>query len=92
MKKIKYFLLSFMLTFLTFNCAIGYSSQKILNIFAWGGEIPQNLIEEFERTEKIKVNFSSFDSNETLLAKLDSSNLSIYFAKKIISLYKRYSL
>lgn len=74
MNKIKLIFFSFMLIFLTFNCAIGYSSQKILNIFAWGGEIPQNLIDEFERTEKIKVNFSSFESNETLLAKLDSSN------------------
>jgi spermidine/putrescine transport system substrate-binding protein len=43
-----------------------------LNIFTWGGEIPSKVIRQFEKESKIKVNLSTFDSNETLYAKLKS--------------------
>jgi spermidine/putrescine transport system substrate-binding protein len=45
-----------------------------LNIFAWGSEVPDSLIQKFERQTGIKINFSTYDSNEAMLAKLDFSN------------------
>lgn len=53
-------------------------AKKIVNVYAWGGEIPKNVIQQFERETGIVVNFSTYDSNETMYAKLRSSKQSIY--------------
>ncbi len=53
-------------------CPLTYASN-ILNVYVWGGEIPAELIKRFEKTTKIKVNFSTYDSNEVLFAKLKTS-------------------
>lgn len=45
-------------------------AQGVLNIYAWGGVIPSKLIHQFEIKENVKVNFSTFDSNEMMYAKL----------------------
>ena len=64
------------------TCLIFLSSplfaNKIVNIYAWGGEIPKHVIQQFERETGISVNFSTYDSNETMYAKLRSSKQSIY--------------
>jgi len=46
------------------------SSDNILNIYIWSGDLPDSVIKQFERETGIKVNYSSYDSNETLYAKL----------------------
>lgn len=53
-------------------------AHKTLNIYAWGGEIPKNLIQQFERETHIKVNLSTFDNNETLYAKLKATPNPMY--------------
>ena len=53
-------------------------AKKVVNVYAWGGEIPRHVIQAFERETGIDVNFSTYDSNEILYAKLRSSNQSIY--------------
>ena len=53
-------------------------ANKIVNVYAWGGEIPKKVIQAFERESGITVNFSTYDSNETMYAKLRSSKQSIY--------------
>lgn len=53
-------------------------ANKVVNVYAWGGEIPKHVIQSFERETGIHVNFSTYDSNEILYAKLRSSNQSIY--------------
>ena len=53
-------------------------ANKVVNVYAWGGEIPKRVIQAFERETGIHVNFSTYDSNEILYAKLRSSQKSIY--------------
>ena len=53
-------------------------ADKVVNIYAWGGEIPKQIIQQFEQETGIIVNFSTYDSNETMYAKLRSSKQSIY--------------
>lgn len=53
-------------------------AAKTLNLYAWGGEIPKTLIQEFEHETGIKVNLSTYDSNETLYAKLKATPHAMY--------------
>lgn len=53
-------------------------ANKVVNVYAWGGEIPQHVLQEFKRDTGITVNFSTYDNNETMYAKLRSSQQSIY--------------
>jgi spermidine/putrescine transport system substrate-binding protein len=57
---------------LIIHSALGFA-QKKLEIAAWGGEIPQSLIRQFEKETGIKVYLSTFESNENLIIKLKSS-------------------
>ena len=65
-------------------------SQATVNVYAWGGEIPFALIQKFERETNIKVNYSAFESNEILYAKLKANSdydvilPSSYLLKKLI--------
>jgi spermidine/putrescine transport system permease protein len=56
--------------------AIGGQSHKAkggeLNVFIWSNYLPDNVVEEFERNYDAKVNIELYDSNEALLAKLQS--------------------
>lgn len=47
--------------------------KKILNLYTWSGVIPDFIIQQFEKETGIKVNFSTYDSNEVLYAKLKTS-------------------
>ncbi|KTD20398.1 spermidine/putrescine transport system substrate-binding protein [Legionella lansingensis] len=53
-------------------------AQRVVNVYAWGGEIPKKVIQQFEHQTGITVNFSTYDSNETMYAKLKASSKSIY--------------
>lgn len=53
-------------------------SNPVVNVYAWGGEIPKKVIQQFEQESGIKVNFSTYDSNETMYAKLKASQRTIY--------------
>jgi spermidine/putrescine transport system substrate-binding protein len=64
MKKIFTFLL--MLFFpLVLNAA-----TNTLNIYNWSGYLPIKILQQFEKETGIQVNYSTYDSNETLYAKL----------------------
>ncbi|MFJ3895687.1 MULTISPECIES: PotD/PotF family extracellular solute-binding protein [unclassified Streptomyces] len=47
---------------------------KNLNIYAWAGEIPDSVVKGFEKETGIKVTIDTFDSNETMTAKLSSGS------------------
>ncbi|NCT56784.1 MAG: spermidine/putrescine ABC transporter substrate-binding protein [Legionella sp.] len=53
-------------------------AAKTLNLYIWGGEIPKALIQTFEHETGIKVNLSTYDSNETLYAKLKATPHPMY--------------
>jgi spermidine/putrescine transport system substrate-binding protein len=47
-----------------------FAKENILNVYTWSEEIPEEIIKQFEKETGIKVNYSSFDSNEVMFAKL----------------------
>ena len=53
-----------------------FAAENTLNVYAWSGEVPDFAIQQFEKETGIKVNFSTYDSNEVMYAKLkaDKSN------------------
>jgi spermidine/putrescine transport system substrate-binding protein len=46
------------------------AAENIVNIYTWSEEIPHSVIVDFEKETGIKVNYSTFDSNEVMYAKL----------------------
>lgn len=59
-------------------CSSQCFSQQVLKIAAWGGEIPQALIHQFEKKTNIKVFLTTVESNESLLIKLKTAHQNIY--------------
>ena len=62
---------------LTFaGCSGGGTSgegDQVLNIFTWADYFPDDILEEFTEQTGIKVNYSTFESNEEMLMKLEST-------------------
>lgn len=60
---------------LFFGCTINLSlaQQKILNIYIWGNYLPNEVIQQFTKETKIRVNIAEYDNNETMFAKLKAS-------------------
>lgn len=48
------------------------ASAAELNIYAWSGEVPQEIIDDFSKETGIAVTFDTYDSNETMMAKLSA--------------------
>lgn len=53
-------------------------NAQVLNVYAWGGELPASLIQKFEAQTKIHVNYSTYDANETLYTKLKVSSNNVF--------------
>lgn len=47
-------------------------SKVVLNVFNWGEYIDKELLTKFEQETGIKVNYELFDTNESMLAKLET--------------------
>jgi ABC-type spermidine/putrescine transport system, permease component II len=47
-----------------------HGEKEQINIFNWSEYLPQSVIDKFEETYNVKVNYSTFSSNEEMLAKL----------------------
>ena len=47
-----------------------------LNVFIWSNYLPESVVEEFESRYNAKVNVELYDSNEALLARLQSGGVS----------------
>lgn len=50
----------------------GEKPQEELNVFNWSEYLPQSVIDKFQEKYNIKVNYSTFSSNEEMLAKLQA--------------------
>lgn len=50
--------------------SIAFSADNIVNVYTWAQEIPYFIIKKFEKETGIKVNYSTFDTNEAMFAKL----------------------
>lgn len=55
-----------------------HANDNIVNIFTWSEEIPSSVVRQFEKETGIKVNYSSYDSNEAMYAKLRTRKNSGY--------------
>lgn len=44
--------------------------DRVLNVYAWAGEIPDSIVQQFEKETGIKVNISTYENNEIMYAKL----------------------
>ena len=51
----------------------GTSASGELNLYTWEGMFPQEVLDAFTAETGIKVNYSSFDTDETMLAKLETA-------------------
>lgn len=70
----RHYLTQFLFLIIILNSAIFYSASyatdKILNLYAWTGEIPDHIVRLFENKTGIKVNLSTYENNEIMYAKL----------------------
>ena len=54
------------------------STNGELNLFIWTEYVPDEVIKDFEKEYGIKVNVSTFSSNEDMLAKVKSEDEGTY--------------
>lgn len=57
---------------LWFTCSIALADSNVVNVYNWADYMPSSVINQFEKETGIKVNYSEYDSNETMYAKLKS--------------------
>lgn len=50
-----------------------FAKQRIVNVYAWTGEIPESFLQQFEKETGIHVNFSTYPNNEIMYAKIRSN-------------------
>ena len=55
-----------------------HAAKKILNVYAWTGEVPEFVVRRFEKDTGIHVNFSTYENNEIMYAKVRASKNSGY--------------
>ncbi len=53
-----------------FSAQAVLAADNVVNVFTWAEEIPHSVIVQFEKETGIKVQYASFDSNESMYAKL----------------------
>jgi spermidine/putrescine transport system substrate-binding protein len=49
------------------------AADDILNVYNWSGYMPDSVLKQFTRETGIKINYSTYDSNETMYAKLKAN-------------------
>lgn len=49
------------------------SGSTELNLYTWEGMFPQDVLDDFTKQTGIKINYSNFDYDETMLAKLETT-------------------
>jgi len=47
-----------------------FANDNVVNVYTWSQEIPHSVIKQFQTETGIKVNYTAFDSNEAMYAKL----------------------
>lgn len=72
LKKDSLIKVSIILVFSLFSLT-SYADDKVLNVYNWSNYIPDSVLAEFTKETGIRVNYSTYDSNEALYAKLKSN-------------------
>lgn len=71
MKKVAYVAFA-LLSFFACGSRRDASGDRQVNLYVWSAYIPERTLQHFERETGIKLNFSTYDSNEALLEKMES--------------------
>lgn len=62
----------FWLTVAAFALPTFSASAEDLHIYAWADELPDEIIQDFQKETGVEVTVDTFDSNESLIAKLEA--------------------
>lgn len=55
-----------------------FAQDRMVNVYAWTGEIPDFIVRQFEDETGIKVNISTYENNEIMYAKLRAAKKAGY--------------
>jgi spermidine/putrescine transport system substrate-binding protein len=53
-------------------------ADQVLNVYNWSSYMPDDVIQQFEKETGININYSTYDSNETMYAKLKADPSAAY--------------
>ncbi len=59
-------------------CTLARANDNVVNVYAWSQEVSPKVVRQFQKDTGIRVNFSTFDSNEVLYAKMKASRQTQY--------------
>lgn len=59
-------------------CSFAYADTPVVNVYNWSDYMPNKVIAQFEKETGIKVNYSEYDSNESMYAKLKAQPTASY--------------
>jgi len=76
MKKI--ILLIICILMLCCGCTNNKNKENQLNVLNWSSYIPDSVLNDFEKETGIKLNYSTYSSNEEALAKISSAKIGTY--------------
>lgn len=66
------------LALVAFTAINASAADNVVNVFNWSGYMPVSVLRQFEQETGIKVNYSTYDNNETLYAKMKANPNSGY--------------
>ena len=58
-----------MVTTLAFS-SFSYAEKTVLNVYAWGGYLPEASLKAFEKQQNVVINYTTFENNESMYTKL----------------------
>ncbi len=67
-----------LLLILSLFCTVAMADDNVVNVSVWSQELSPNIVQQFQKDTGIKVNYSTFDSNEVLYAKMKASKQTQY--------------
>lgn len=76
--KIKVIIICLITILFCTSCSFNKEPKKELNVLNWSSYIPNDVITDFEKETGIKVNYSTYSSNEECLAKVSSAKEGTY--------------
>lgn len=76
MKKVV--IIFFFIIFSIFLSGCTKDNEKVVNVLNWSSYIPDSVIQDFQKETGIKVNYSTYSSNEECLAKVSSAKEGTY--------------
>jgi spermidine/putrescine transport system substrate-binding protein len=67
-----------LLLILSLFCTVAMADDNVVNVSVWSQELSPSIVQQFQKDTGIKVNYSTFDSNEVLYAKMKASKQTQY--------------